>query len=337
MKKSLFILLVTVVSCIVSGCYDMVDIEDICAVSAIFVDSDSITYCTVNASPDEKKYSYTLYTSDEENLYQGINILSEKTGNEISLSHMEAIMFSVDCSHDRVKENINALLGRTNTHPKSLVAYYEGTGDVLADKIMKSAQNGGGKYLRKLLDNRFSGISVCNAVEFCYGVNYDGSGSTAPVISSDSDNIIFNGIVYANTKGSVIIPRPYSDIVTAVKNCGKDVCYGEKSSVEIKCVTYDAEFDRENNRYDIRGEFACSGFGADVDSEVPGRELNKGMEYIVSLKDNGFDVLDIYTDIRKSFLTISSFENYVASRGGAEECVRKVDVSIRTSLGGEIQ
>jgi hypothetical protein len=321
----------------VSGCYDMLDIEDINALSAIFVDEESITYCTVSASPDEKDYNYALYTFDEDNIYQGINILSEKTGKKISLSHLEAIMFSVNCPNDKVKENINALLGKTNSHPKSLVAYYEGSGAELIRMLMEDADSGGGRYLRRFLDNRFSGIVPCRAVEFCYGVNFEGGGTVAPLISYENGNIINSGMVYTSVQGSVSIPRPYSDIVNGVINRSNYVSYGEKSDCEIRCTAYDVMYDKRNNRADISAEFEYSGFGKNLQSDILGKDIRDGMEYIVSLKDSGFDVLDLYTEIKKSFYTIPSFERYIASQGGALGCVQNVEVNIKTGVGGGMQ
>ena len=335
MKKSIFLLFLVLVCLVTTGCYDMVDIEDIGSVAAIFVDSDSITYCTVTASPDEKKYSYELYTSDVGNLYTGMNTLSERTGKEISLSHMEAVMFSADCPIDRVKENINALLGRTNSHPKSLVACYEGGGEDFAKDILEGADISTGKHLRHLLDNRFSGVALCTAMEFCYGVNFEGGGSVAPLIASEDGDITYTGLVYASPQGMVSIPRPCSDIINAVKNQGKKVNYGEKSPVEIECTSYDVVYDKVANRADISAEFELRGFGSSMQTEAVGKDIREGMEYIVALKDSGFDILDIYTDIRKTFYTIPAFENYVTARGGAVSCVRNVDVNIRTGVGGE--
>ena len=332
-KKSVFLLVVGLMCANLCGCYDMSDIEDVSAVMAVFVDRDSITYCTVTASSEEKRYNYSLYETDNDNIYQGIHQLVVRTGKEISLSHIEAILFSVDCDNERVKDNLNALLGRTNSHPKAPVAYFEGDGYDFASKVTDIADNGDGKRLRQILDNRFSGAVVCNAMELCYALNYSASGVTAPVVAIAGDGLTYTGVVYADSNRSVYIGKPYSDIVTAVLNKGETVTYGEESPVEIRCVSYDVTYEKSSNQADIEIRFEYGGYGSDGDGL--GKSVGDGLEYIYDLRKDGYDILHLYNFIKKSCYTITAFERFAESYGGVAACVGDMDVDIRLGIERE--
>ena len=338
-KKCTFISLVVLVALMLGGCYDMVDIEDIQSVAAICVDNGSIAYCTVSASPSEKEYSYDVYSIEGDNLYHGIDSISRQTGKVVSLSHLEAIMFSDDCSHQLVKENINALLSRTNSHPKAMAVYYEGAGKSFLEGISVSAKTGFAKHIRQVLENKYSKNTVCSAMELSYAMNFEGAGATVPVIGKDDDgNIIYTASVFTNSQDTMLLRKPVSDVLTALKNPGSGVYADIGQPVELKCTEYNISYNKSENRVDVNAGFEYNNvYNSEITDDDMGKMLNDGVNFILQQRLVGFDILDIYSRIKKSCISIPALEKHIYSAGGSAKAVQSVvvDATINVYKKGE--
>ncbi len=337
-KKCMLVFFAIIASIMLGGCYDMVDIEDIQSVAAICVDNGSISYCTVSASPSEKEYSYQVYRFDGDNLYHGIDSISRQTGKIVSLSHLEAIMFAKDCTHKLVKDNINALLSRTNSHPKAMAVYYDGDGKSFLEGISVSAKTGFAKHIRQVLENKYAKNIVCSAMELSYAVNFEGAGATVPVIGEDNDgNIIYTGSVFANNTETILLENSVSDVLTALQNPGSSVYVDMGQPVEIKCTAFDISYDKSANSAEVTAVFEYNNaYTGIADSDI-GKMLNDGLNYLLKQRTEGYDIADMYSSIKKSCLSIPSLDKHISAAGGVANAVQnvKVDVTLTKSEQSE--
>ena len=319
MKKIALPVLFSVI--IFSGCYDMTDIENIKTVSAACVEPGKITYCTVTTTPGEKSYGFELYPVETEDLYEGLNSISLKTGKEISVSHLNALIFKKDCPVSLISTVCTSAINGSEIHPKVMAAFVDMEFDDFFDKMLLPGDTVMYKKISDVFRDRYAAVTQCTVTELYHGLKHESLGVNMPVFSLDAEgNIVSDGIGHVNVRDTGFFDRSIADTVCLLKNSGKPVYYNTgANSVAVKLVGGGVDFDRERNYISISLEVGVSGGGKPV-SENTLRALEERISSdvikICNQKNTGFDILNLNREMLRSFVSERDFTRYCSSKGG---------------------
>lgn len=297
-KKLILIILLTA---ILSGCYDQTDIENLKNVSIICVDNSNIYFCCVTSKKDDNKYSYDLYTVNTDDLYYGIDNISKITGKVISLSHVEAIIFSDQCDYNHIKKTVNSLLEGTNTHPKIMTAFYNGNFEDFFETVKVPSDISISKFMDKILLNNNIVIPMCSAMELSCALNFDIPGYLVPLISINNGNIEVRESYFVNNKSINLINKTVTGI-TALINAKKGNAYiywnNNYVSVEIENVRYNVDKSNVNILIDLK----------DINQKTI---FDYYENEIYKLNREGLDLLGAENYLNKNFIDVNSKKEYL--------------------------
>lgn len=333
MKKLLLILTALIVCLSFAGCYDMTEIEDIKTVSVVCVENGKITYCTITTSPEEKKYGFELYPIKTEDLYEGLNSISVKSGKEISVSHLGAIMFKKDCPPSLIRSVCTSAIGGSEFHPKVMTAFVDMDFDEFFEKMSVPADSIMYKKITDVLNDRYAAATECTVMDLYHGIMHETLGVNMPVISLDEDgNIVIGGSGHISGLKVGFIDKELTDTVNLLENSGKPVYYKLKEgSVAAKVVGGYVNFDKEKNHIYISLDIGASGGGKFVsdsmESELEERIYSDVIK-ICNQKNNGFDILHLNREMLKKFKTENSFDDFKNSKGGFSGMMKSLDFDI---------
>ena len=294
------LILIIISTAILSGCYDQTDIENLKNVSIICVDNSNIYFCCVTSKKDDNKYSYDLYTVNTDDLYYGIDNISKITGKVISLSHVEAIIFSDQCDYNHIKKTVNSLLEGTNTHPKIMTAFYNGNFKDFFETVKVPSDISISKFMDKILLNNNIVIPMCSAMELSCALNFDIPGYLVPLISINNGNIEVGESYFVNNKGINLINKTVTGI-TALINTKKGNAYiywnNNYVPVEIENVRHIADKSNVNILIDLKDEKQKMIFDY-YENEI--YKLNR----------EGLDLLGAENYLNKDFIDVKSKKEY---------------------------
>ncbi len=327
-KKCVFIF---AFACLLCGCYDQTDIEDIKNVSLIIVDKGNISYCTITTEPEEKSYGYNVYNVTTDDLYYGINSICNQTGKEVSLSHLEAIVFTKNCEYNIVKKSINSLLEGTNSHPKIMTAFLDGDASAFFDKLSIPSDTTVNKLISNVFDNKFTSTTQCSAMELSCAMNFDMSGKCVPVVFLDNEgNIKSSESVFVNNYGFAELDATTTQFLNAA--FGRGEVYVNYNNATAPIVCKNINFATNLNNIDVNANLQiCS--GQSLGAKQAFSDFAKTViDDIVVKKNNGFDLLNLQGQMAKKFNSISSFEQYIQNNGGVQNWLKNINVNIKAEV-----
>lgn len=303
------------------GCYDSNDIENIKSISLICVDDEFIHFISTSSIHGESKYKYELYTIKTNELNYGINILSEMTGKQISLSHLEAMIFSTDCNYKHIRQNINFLLNDTNTHPKVMTAFYSGDIKNITNIIYIPEYSSLNEFIDNILTNTHSNITKCSARELSCALNFDISGCCVPLIKVLDGNVIMQECLVVNNIGMEYIDETITTLISLINN-KKD---REYVSFEDQTILIELKkFKIYSNKSGLTIKLKVS--------EIKDKKL---FEYfnskIIDLYNKGFDVFKAGENLNKEFIDAKSKNEFISKFGDMQGWVRDLDVNIEVT------
>ncbi len=327
-KKLLFIF---VFACLLCGCYDNTDIEDIKNISLIIADTNKISYCTITTEPEEKSYGYKVYNVATDDLYYGLNSIGEQTGKEVSLSHLEAIMFSRECDYQTVKKTINSLLEGTNSHPKVMTAFLDGDAAMFFDRLDIPSDTSVNKLISNVFNNRFQNTTRCTATELSCAMNFDVSGKAVPVVYADDEgNIQSIDSVFVNNYGFANLDVNTAQFLNAIG--GSREVYIDYNNVNVPVKCEEIKFDTSQNTIKCKVLFAISS-GRDSTTKQAFSDFAKVVtDDIIAKKENGFDLLNLQVEIIKKFNNIPSFEKHMQKNGGVKNWLKNINLNIEIGV-----
>ena len=313
------------------GCYDSTDIEDIKNVALIIADNDKISYCTITTQSDEKIYGFKVYDIATDDLYYGINSIEEQTGKQVSLSHLEAIMFTTRCDYKAVKKIVNSLLEGTNSHPKVMTAFLVSDSAMFFDKLNIPSDTSVNKLIKNVFHNKFQATTECTAMDLSCAMNFDVAGERVPVVFADDDgNIKSNESMFVNNYGFAHIDEHTTQFLNAISSDGEVYINYDNIIIPVKCRNI--KFDLSQNNIDCNYVLEiCS--DSDKTSKQAITDFVKYVtDNITQKKKNGFDLLNLQGKIIKNFNSISSFEKYIQNNGGINNWLKNINLNIEIEV-----
>lgn len=331
MKKLVFMIASTVI--LFSGCYDMTDIEDIKTVAAICVEPGKITYCTISTSPDEKNYGYELFCEYTEDMYEGLNNISLKTGKEISVSHLKAVMFKKECSLDLIDSVCTSAVGGSEFHPKVMTAFTDMDFEMFFNKMTLAPDTSMYRKISNVYDDRYAAVTQCTVMELYQGLQYEGLGVNIPVFTLDSyGNITADGICHINKDKKAFFDQNIADTVNLLENSGKAVYFKENGhSVATKISGGKVRYNKDENHIYISLETELTEGGKSTDSvtaEKVKQRIYSDIILICNEKNRGYDILRLNREMLGKFISEKEYQKYKDSKGGFYNMLKNMDFDI---------
>lgn len=319
-----------VFACLLCGCYDHTDIEDIKNVALIIADTNKISYCTITTEPEEKSYGYKVYNVATDDLYYGLNSIGEQTGKEVSLSHLEAIMFSKECDYQTVKKTINSLLEGTNSHPKIMTAFLDGDSAMFFDRLNIPADTSVNKLISNVFYNRFESTIECSAMDLSCAINFDVAGKAVPVVFADEEgNINSTESVFVNNYGFASLDMNTTQFLNAIDS--KEV-YINYNNINVPVECQNIKFTLSQNSIDCDAVLKIRSGSDSTTKQVVSDFVKAVTDDIIFKKNEGFDLLNMQGKIVKEFRDIPSFEKYIQKNGGVKNWLKNINLNIEIGV-----
>ncbi len=319
-----------VFACLLCGCYDHTDIEDIKNVALIIADTNKISYCTITTEPEEKSYGYKVYNVATDDLYYGLNSIGEQTGKEVSLSHLEAIMFSKECDYQTVKKTINSLLEGTNSHPKIMTAFLDGDSAMFFDRLNIPADTSVNKLISNVFYNRFESTIECSAMDLSCAINFDVAGKAVPVVFADEEgNIKSTESVFVNNYGFASLDMNTTQFLNAIDS--KEV-YINYNNINVPVECQNIKFTLSQNSIDCDAVLKIRSGSDSTTKQVVSDFVKAVTDDIIFKKNEGFDLLNMQGKIVKEFRDIPSFEKYIQKNGGVKNWLKNINLNIEIGV-----
>ena len=313
MKK--IIILIPILTILLSGCYDMTDIEDIETVTTVYNEPKKITYCTVTTIPDEKKYGYRLYTCETSDLFEGINEISLKTGKKISVAHLDSIIFMKDCEPPLIKEVCTSAVDGSDFHPKIMTAFSDMSSDDFFAKLSVPDDTVLYRHISDVFHNKYAVVPQCTVIELYRSLQNESPGVNLPVFTLDTDgNITSDGICHVSYNKTGFFHSDFAETVNLLENRGKPIYYN--SDGEIISVTLtdgNVEYDKDRNFIMLYMEIHTDIGGEEIEEhtiKLIKEKITSDTVKICNEKNNGFDILNLSREMLKKFISEEEFNRY---------------------------
>lgn len=324
-KKTIAVFMILLLLC---GCYDKVDIENIKSIALICVDNSKMYYCSVSGDMAEKKYNYTVYPIQTDDLNYGLNYICEQTGKKMSLSHLDAMLFSTECNYNLVKKSVNALLQKTNTHPKVMTAFFNGSFKEIFENPNIDNDVSLGKTIDKILTNKYTYITKCSAMELSCAINFDSAGKSVPVINLNNGQFEHYGSVYVDYFNMVYLDDVTTQFVELIKNksAGNYVKFNN-SDIFIDVSSVDINVNKQTAKLKIN--LNTKGI---KDKKMLVDAINHFKQNVVNLNNNGFDIFGLANYLNKSFKSIPDKNEYLKKYNGINGWISNLNLDIEVII-----
>ena len=304
-----------------TGCYDQNDIENIKSIALICVDEENLYFCSAAPVKDENKYNYEIYSVKTDNLYYGINKLTQITGKEISLSHIEAMIFSDKCNYNNIKKCINSLLKDTNSHPKVMTAFFKGEVKSILDMISNTEYSNLSEHIDYILTNKYITTTKCTARQLSCALNFDVPGYCVPLISISNDNVVIRESVFVNNFGMQYIDEPVTSLINLINNKnGRDYVLYDGKAIPVILLNSKKYLDET---------------GAEVILNFGDLKNKKIIEYfnneIKNFYKNGYDLLGFGELLNKKFVDEKSKNTFLSEFNDFQGWIRQLNVNIEVT------
>lgn len=319
MKKIKFLLCAAVCT-LLCGCADMTDIEKIKSVAAIAVSDSAVTFCTASASAQEKTYDYEVYRFETDNIYDGMNMLSECTGKQASLAHLTAVLFEDGTSQNTIKNCVGSVVGGGESHPKAMAAFISCGAQEFFDGITVPSDSSMYRLLTDIPDDKFAAVTRCEMIELYYALNLDDCALLPMFTVSGEGSIVQHGAVCVGTDAAVVTDSAVADAIGLAKDGSKPVYFtlsGGRAAVRTE--NRKIRFDKKSNTAHICLDVVYN-FGRGTNMKSAENELKQilteNLKTALELKNSGFDLLSLRRKAAREFMTEDGYRKYVSENGG---------------------
>lgn len=302
------------------GCADMTDIEKIKSVAAIAVSDSAVTFCTVSVSAQEKTYDYEVYRFETDSIYDGMNMLAERTGKQPSLAHLTAVFFEDGCLQETIKNCVGSVVGGAESHPKAMAAFIDCAAQDFFDGIVVPSDSSMYRLLTDIPDDKFAAVTRCEMIELYYAVNLDDCALLPMFGVNGEGSIVRSGAVCVGTDSAVVTDSAVADAVSLAENGSKPIyCTLSGGRAAVKTASKKIWFDKDTDTAHIRlGMTYNFGRGANMKSAESELEhmIADNLKTALELKNSGFDLLSLRRKAAGEFMTEKGYKKYVNENGG---------------------
>ena len=235
-KTLLFILILTTLLFILTGCYDSNGLEDFYYIVALGIDKSennlislSIQIAKTSTSSEgasSQSSEYKIYTVDCESIDSGLSILNNYLNKKINLSHCSAFIFSEELAKQGVSEYVNALANNPELKANSnLIISSKSALDVL-NKVANSGENFSSRLYEYILTStNYTGYTIdCAFLDFFSKINTNSTQATAIYAIIDNDTIQNSGIAVFKDDIMIGILSPTEAISHQILKNKLDTC-----------------------------------------------------------------------------------------------------------------
>lgn len=320
MKKIRFLLCAAALCTALCGCADMTDIEEIKSVAAIAVSDSAVTFCTISVSAQEKTYDYEVYRFETDNIYDGMNMLSERTGKRASLAHLTAVFFEDGCSQETIKNCVGSVVGGGESHPKAMAAFIDCAAQDFFDGITVPSDSSMYRLLTDIPDDRYAAVTRCEMIELYYAVNLDDC-ALLPMFGVNGDgSIVRRGAVCVGTDAAVVTDSEVADALSLAADGSKPIyctLSGGRAAVRTanKKIWFDKATDTAHIRLEVTYNFGRGTGMKSAEGELE-QKLADNLKTALEMKNSGFDLLSLRRKAAGEFMTESGYKKYVNENGG---------------------
>lgn len=337
MKKIFLMLLICIP---LSGCYDMTEIEDIESVFAIYVENEGITYCTVTPGNEDKNYGAKIIKTDCINPNDGLNRISRENGKDVSVAHLGQIIFSKDCSAERIKEICDYVLAENEFHPKIMTAFSDVSAEDFINKISAQGNEAVYKKLKNFFNDKYAAVTKCSVTELNRATNHETLGANVPFVTIGENNQpTFAGLMHVCKDRIKHIDKSLWNTIALLENNHKEIYYQLKdTSTAVKLTGGKVKYYKENNHIDIYLEIYVSDnsvYENESRIEFIKTKINSDIIKILNEKNNGYDILKLGREMLKSFYTSEEFADQCKKYGDYMKMMENLDYNIEIKLNGE--
>lgn len=161
--KKFLIILLTLSTFLLTGCYNKKELDNLAYVIALGADIGSgdelnITYqiaVPVKISSDSGKTgeeNYITHTVNANSLYTGNSKVNSLTSKEVNLSHVKLIVYSEELAKQDLSGHINSLVSNVAIRPKTTVALCKGKAKDFLENITPNLEASPARYYELLFE-----------------------------------------------------------------------------------------------------------------------------------------------------------------------------------------
>lgn len=206
MKKTIIlILLITLLTFCLSGCYDADSLETFYYVTALAIDKSdtskiklSVQIALSETSSDSSSQSTTenIYSVDCDSINSGISVLDNFLSKKLDLTHCSAIVFSEEFAKEGISLEINTLANNDEIRPNCNILISNKTALDVLEKVSNSGEKFSSRYYEFIINSsEYTGYStISNLGDFFYNLNNSITQATANYITVTDNLIQSNGI-----------------------------------------------------------------------------------------------------------------------------------------------